>query len=205
MVNYEINSTHVERGIDKLLTRYQQPRNEALLASRLRMWQRIENVAWEAAFVVLSIENGFGVILDRIGKIVGRGRKNLSDADYKIGLYTKIRINRSNGNPQDFDEVASLAGVEIHQFTRPDACFTIELLNAPTSLGVFAILCEDFATMVGLGIGFDLVYGGSFDQDNALLWGWDGASYDASDGLAHGLSWDVDGDGGYASDVVRLT
>ena len=197
---FEINVTHVERGTDKLLSVLRKPRVEALLASRLRMWQRIENAAWEVAFA-LNIDSGFGIILDRIGKIVGRGRNGLSDAAYKIGLLAQIRINRSNGNPIDFSDVASLIGIDVSLFNIGHSNFLIELSLPPADQETLSQIAANFAQMPALGQNGGVAYG---YEAHVALTGWDLAAYDAADGLVHGVGWEFDTDGGNASEIVTI-
>ncbi len=81
---------------------------EAMLASFTDRIQELEDAAWEVADYLL-LKNAFGVVLDKIGKIVGRSRRGLEDDDYKIALRARIRINRSFGRPEDLIAVARLS------------------------------------------------------------------------------------------------
>jgi hypothetical protein len=202
----EINTTHVERGTEKLLGQFQgKPRIEALLASRLRQVQALEDAAWEVAFG-LNIESGIGLILDNIGKIVGRGRAGLLDADYRYALRCQVRINRAAGQDPDFYDVAALSQMgEISIQEYPPAKFIVTMLEAPTSLGALAVIEENFRQCRALGVGAGFAYTVAAGQENAALWGWDLATYDDADGLAHGAAWDLTSDdGGLVSDIVAL-
>lgn len=103
------STDHVERGKAKLLEQFKNsPRMNAILSSYLRRIQELEDAIWEV-IIYRTIPNGFGIVLDRIGKIVGRKRAGLDDDDYKIALRAQIRINRSSGTPEDIIDVARLS------------------------------------------------------------------------------------------------
>lgn len=103
------STDHVARGLSKFLSQF---RNKPLLAALLRSYlnrvQELEDATWE---VILNrlLDNAEGVQIDVIGRIVGRGRNNLGDADYKIAVRAQIRINRSSGRPEDVIDVARLS------------------------------------------------------------------------------------------------
>jgi hypothetical protein len=202
------NTTHVERGLAKLLGDFQgKPIIKGILSSRLRARQRLEDAAWEVAFA-MNIATGFGIILDRIGKIVGRGRAGLLDDDYRYALRTQIRINRSNGNPQDFVDIGALAVEDSDRFSFQDfspAHILATYLDEPSSLPALGVIESNFSQIRGIGIGLSFAYTLVGGSDEAALFGWDGTTYEDADGLAHGAAWDgTPLVGGRASDVVRL-
>lgn len=103
------STDHLTRGLRKMLGQFQDSaRMRALLASYLRQIQKLEDFARDVA-LVMSINTGVGVGLDRIGKLVGRGRGGLADDDYRYALRAQIRINRSSGVTEDFIDVLMLS------------------------------------------------------------------------------------------------
>lgn len=103
------STDHADRGPLRLLDQFKnKPKLVGLLRSYLKEIQKIEDAAWEVLYY-RTILNGFGIVLDRIGKIVGRPRNSLIDSDYKIALRAQIRINRSSGTPEDIISVAVLS------------------------------------------------------------------------------------------------
>lgn len=67
------------------------------------------------------LPNASGAQLDMIGRIVGRGRSGLSDADYFIAIRAQIRINRSCGTPEDMIDVTRLTVPAGFTFTYDEA------------------------------------------------------------------------------------
>jgi hypothetical protein len=107
--NVSPSTDHVERGLAKFLGQFRnKPLLSALLRSYLRRVQEVEDATWEVIYNRL-LDNAEGVQIDIIGRIVGRGRNNLSDNDYKIAVRAQIRINRSSGRPEDVIDVARLS------------------------------------------------------------------------------------------------
>lgn len=100
---------HVARALAKFLEQY---RNKDDLRSLSRSFtnriQELEDATWEVILYRL-MANAEGAQLDALGAIVGRGRNNLSDADFLIAIKGQIRINRSNGTPEDILAVALLS------------------------------------------------------------------------------------------------
>lgn len=102
------STTHEETGLDRLLDIFKKPKCEAFVGARLKLVQDLETAVWEVNDYV-SIEAGFGIILDNIGALVGRGRNDYSDDDYKVGLYVQIRLNRATGVEADLEDVTEIA------------------------------------------------------------------------------------------------
>lgn len=93
---------HEGAGLSKLLEQYQRAeRLRALLAPWLRQIQALEDAAWELLRKRFD-HTGEGVLLDRLGKIIGaRPRAGLSDPEYLIVLQAQIVANRASGRPND--------------------------------------------------------------------------------------------------------
>lgn len=100
---------HIVRGLARFLEQFKNKKNiNALAASYLHQIQEFENACWEVILFRL-LDNAEGVQLDTIGRIVGRGRGELIDSDYKIAIRAQIRINRSCGTPNDLIDVMVLS------------------------------------------------------------------------------------------------
>lgn len=100
---------HVERGLARLISQYKEkPLFRAWVASYLKPIQDIEDALWEV-LTERGVDNGVGVQLDVVGKIVNRSRGGLGDDDYRIALRCEIRIQRSDGTSRDVIEVTNLA------------------------------------------------------------------------------------------------
>lgn len=182
------STTHVERGLAKLLGQFQKPVIKAFLAVYLRQIQRWENMNREVA-EHLNIEQGFGIILDRIGKLVGRGRGSEygpcthpaacpSCTAYRIAIRCQIRINRAAGRIQDFLDVIELSGVAgVFKVTPyyPASILITWTGNQPVTgdedyyLRVF----ENLRQIVPLGVRLDILYSPQSDTDT-LRAGWSG-------------------------------
>lgn len=103
-----VSKDHVERGLTRLLTTLKRTQVEAFLAALLVQAQKVEDMAAEVA-AYSNVESGFGVMLDWLGRIVGRGRDTYTDAQYRIGIRAQVRVNRAIGNDADITDVATLA------------------------------------------------------------------------------------------------
>lgn len=107
----------MDRGPPRLLEQF---KNKAVLTALLNSYlarvQELEDATWEVIFA-RNLKDGQGVVLDWIGTIVGRDRQGLGDDDYRIALRAQIRINRTQGKPEDVIDVASLSLPDQTNFT----------------------------------------------------------------------------------------
>lgn len=100
---------HVKRGLARLVEQYKNSTKFKLWISvYLQRIQNLEDATWEV-LEKRSIDNGIGIALDYIGKILNRPRGGLSDDDYRIALRAEIAILRSTGNGDDLDTVGGLS------------------------------------------------------------------------------------------------
>lgn len=140
-----------DRSVTKFLQQFKgKPILEALLRAFVDEIQKIEDAAWEV-ILYRSIANGFGVVLDMIGDIVGKGRANLSDDDYKVALRAQIRINRSCGTPEDVIAVARLSvpsGFTLHYSEAYPATIIIQI-NEPITFSIPVLLLNLIAAKAG--------------------------------------------------------
>lgn len=100
---------HEDRGPLRFLQQFKEkPKLEAWLRTYLRQVQKLEAAVWEVVDLRL-LDNATGIQLDRIGRIVGRGRGDMVDEVYRQAIRAQIRINRSEGTPLDLSQVADLS------------------------------------------------------------------------------------------------
>jgi hypothetical protein len=132
----EINrvADHAEQGAELLLDQFKgRPRILALLLSYLDPVQELEDAIWDVLTRRL-IQNAEGEQLDFLGNLVGQPRLALEDAEYRIYLIARIRINRSHGHADDVIEVLTL--VEHAEFLfhdRGGASIEIEYTEVPST------------------------------------------------------------------------
>lgn len=124
---------HVERGLSRLIEQYQgRPRLEAWVRSYLREVQALSDAAWDV-LVSRLIDDSEGAQLDVLGKIVGEARGDLDDETYRVFIRTRIRINQSNGQPEDIIAVLLLIAPDTAYLFNEyyPAAMAVELLEEP--------------------------------------------------------------------------
>lgn len=167
----QTSTDHVERALQKLLSQFgSSPKIRALMATYIEPLQAAER--WLAdSIAVVSINDGVGVVLDRIGVIVGRGRNGLTDTDYRYALRAQIRINRSCGKTEDFIEVFRLS-------MNADPAFTLEcrdtgpacaelILHGPAPATVIQVLWESARRVKMAGVRLEFVFS-TFDDEGTF-------------------------------------
>lgn len=94
-------TTHVQLAIDRLIQQYKgKPLIEGMVEAFTLPKQDLENVFQDLQFD-RALANATGVLLDRLGVIIGIERGDgQSDDDYRISLQTKVVENISNGEPE---------------------------------------------------------------------------------------------------------
>jgi hypothetical protein len=137
---------HVQQAYNRILHQYKRPHlNAQEYAESTQVPKLLEALYSEgtqgledAAFSTinkLDIDNNEGAALDLIGEIVGQGRNNLADAEYRLYLKGKIALNSSNGTSDDIYQIWNAfsfataadilevfpAGIEIVTNTAPPA------------------------------------------------------------------------------------
>lgn len=92
---------HVQQGLNRLITQYQQATNlQGLLSAYIEQVQTIEN-ALVGMNTLRYLSGAQGVQLDNIGQIVGITRPpGASDATYYNLILGQIKINTSDGQPE---------------------------------------------------------------------------------------------------------
>lgn len=155
------STDHVKRALAKLLSQFgNSPKIRALLATYVRQLQAVEQLVADM-LLVSSINSGVGIYLDRIGVIVGRGRKGLLDDDYRYALRAQIRINRSCGKVADFIAVLMLSVnndpafvIECHD--AGPACALV-VLHGPAPATVIQVLWESARRVKMAGVRLEFV------------------------------------------------
>lgn len=113
-------SDHVAQGIARLLEQYKRStRFIALLTVYLERTQALEDALWEV-LELRSIDTGFGIILDHIGKILNEPRGGLIDDDYRILLRAKVKVLKSSGTGNQLIEIGDLSIPGGYTFTLAD-------------------------------------------------------------------------------------
>lgn len=99
---------HVEQGLALLITQYRgKPRLAAWTSAYLRQVQVLEDAIYDV-LIKRMIDNASGEQLDVVGRIVGEPRDDNDDANLRIFINARIRMNRSRGNSDDVLAVLQL-------------------------------------------------------------------------------------------------
>lgn len=101
MRELELIENHVELARSNLLEQYKhRPKLNSLLEGVVKPLQMLEDKLYEI-YTNYSLEKACDYYLDRIGAIVGEGRKYRSDEDYRLAILARIMINNGGGTPED--------------------------------------------------------------------------------------------------------
>lgn len=177
------------------ISQYQgRPRLLALILSYVNRCQELEDAAWD---VILRrmIDNAEDSQLDTIGKIVGQLRNGQDDATYRIYITARIRINRSQGHPDDVIDVLQLIDSAVFSYSEFYPCAAwIEYSEPPTASA--AVLFDLARLAIASGVQLFLV---AETQTDGFLFGDDtvGGQVDAT----HGLSNEAESTGGYLAGI----
>lgn len=92
---------HVAQALDRLITEYKNATNfRNLITALVGPIQDIEDM-WTDMNTLRYLPSATGIQLDHIGSIVGLPRPaGMSDAQYILELYGQIKINTSDGQPE---------------------------------------------------------------------------------------------------------
>ena len=101
MAELEQVTDHEEQAYGLFIEQYsERPRLAALLASYTQEIQELEDAIW-AVRLGRFLDNAEGAQLDVIGKLVGERRDGRADNVYRVLITAKIRVNWSQGRPND--------------------------------------------------------------------------------------------------------
>ena len=147
-------TAHTGLALAKLLSQYKRkPRIAALVSAFTDQCQELEDVLWDL-LTKRTIDGSEGIQLDNIGKIVGQPRLGLDDEDYRIFLRVRIRLNFSNGTPEDMLAIAGLLGlnveldeqypaavaIKVNQDLEADPALLLSLFRQGDPVGVLTVL-----------------------------------------------------------------
>ena len=201
MYNLQKIIDHADQGIAKFLEQFKDKANlEALARSYLNRIQELENAIWEV-INIRGIEESEGVGLDAIGRIVGRPRLALVDADYRIALRAQIRINRSSGTPEDMLAVTGLsipAGNDCEYGEAYPATEIISVLGQST-FNLLVLLDNLIRAKTG-GVKLFLEYSPGPDGETFL---WSDDDSEPDDTIHGGADDSPETIGGYVSDYLE--
>lgn len=196
---------HVQQALARLLTQYKNSTNlQNLLTAIINPIQDIEGVLGELNDL-RYLPDATGVQLDVIGIIVGLPRPvGATDAEYVLDLYGQIKINTSQGQPEQLIQAFLL-------FTGAATCILTEFENAsfliaspyvPPSQAVIDSLITTLSQAAPVGVRMDGII--SYDATNAFAYdgALPGAGYDDGSQTVGGLYAQLDQfiGGGFAYD-----
>jgi hypothetical protein len=195
------STDHVARATRRALSQFQgSPKVLGILAAKVRKSQELENDIWKITDAI-SIDSPYDFILDIIGKIVGRGRNELSNQLYRLAIRAQIRINRSSGIVEDFNAVGQLAAndptVVIICSPIGTAAGQVEMYGLPPGGG--AVMWDSFRQMPVLGVSLNFVYG-EWPASQDWIGSLDPTGDYGTPDMVNGDGWSGDDTfGGYAS------
>lgn len=100
-------SDHVGKMLARLGEEFRKPRIQATLSAEAAQYQAIEDAYWQL-LAEFGIETAVGWALDVLGRIVDEPRQGATDADYRLRVRARIRVNRSDGTIEDVIDVVRL-------------------------------------------------------------------------------------------------
>lgn len=120
---------HANKACSRLIMRFQKPAILALTRAIGDEIQEAENMMWQ---VLLSryLDHAEGVSLRYLGARVHEPWQGQTDAEYRVRIRARIRINRSRGGPEDILDVARLLGAagDIENTGNASMRFTVRAL-----------------------------------------------------------------------------
>ena len=100
-------SDHAGKMLARLGEEFRKPRIQAILSAEAAQYQAIEDAYWQL-LTEFGVDTATGHALDVLGRIVGEPRQGALDADYRLRVRARIRVNRSDGTIEDIIEVVRL-------------------------------------------------------------------------------------------------
>lgn len=125
--------------------------------------------------------------LDLLGKIVGEGRAGRSDADYRIAIAARIKINKTSGKIEDIIEAMTTADSAATSYEITDLGYASVIVRRVGAIGsVDPYLLDNIVQEIkGGGIDADFVYSEEDDSDTLQFSSSDVEEADANAGLAN--------------------
>lgn len=193
---------HSDRAIELLAQQFRgNVQVEALVRAFVNRIQELENLTIDV-LNSLDIDAAVGQQLDLIGAIIGESRQGREDAEYRLYIRARIRLNIGSGTGPDIIDILTfvLAGrsAELRQYY--PASFVVELHGATTdedAAEASAILISATAA----GVGSQLIFS---EEDDATSFFWaSGDSEESSSTQGWSTDADDDAEGGVLSEVYE--
>lgn len=151
---------HATIAVDRFISQFREkPILAGILYALTGQLQRVEDAAWET-ILYRRVDNSFGITLDRIGTIVGIGRNNLTDENFRIAIRAQVRLLRSGGRAKDILRFAELVipdGVSFNLSEEFPASFLIDVVDQMDG-DLIQVLWRGLERARALGIGAGLAY-----------------------------------------------
>lgn len=168
-------TTHVQDGLDNLLSQYQdKPRFVALITAILTEVQRLEDVAY-AVLIGRLLDTAVGVQLDRIGALVNWPRLGHVDSDYRRLIKVAVQILRHDCQAEDTAKIwRQLLDGEppVRNLAHPPAHFQLSWIadSTPTPQSWLDVIVPLMPLLACMGVSWELIEGGDaeafiFDTD----------------------------------------
>ena len=104
-VQHELD--HEGKMLARLAEEFRKPRIRSILGGEAEQYQAIEDSFWQL-LTEFGVDTATGWALDVLGRIVGELRQGALDADYRLRVRARIRVDRSDGTIEDVIEVVRL-------------------------------------------------------------------------------------------------
>lgn len=107
---YSLNEVHAAEAISHLIQFFRDgPRNQAVLSAVMTQVQELEQALWDT-FHAFNVDDAEGDQLDLLGGLVGEGRSDRIDDNYRVAIRVRILVNRSDGRTEDL--IAICRGID---------------------------------------------------------------------------------------------
>jgi hypothetical protein len=160
----------VTRTTNNLLKQFRgQPNMEGIAASYGVQFQEIEDMLWDL-YMYRWISTAFGEQLDKIGETLGEKRAGRSDDNYRIALYGRAYLIRSNATIEDiYFAVTNAYPGDYRLRELGSAAMKVRLLTAKPGSVDAETLNTVLQANKGAGVDTKLVYS-DYDENNTFRW-----------------------------------
>jgi len=160
----------VTRTTNNLLKQFKgQPNMEGIAASYGQQFQEIEDMLWDL-YMYRWISTAFGEQLDKIGEILGEKRAGKTDANYKIALYSRAYLIRSNATIEDLlFAMTNSYSADYRLRELGSAALKLRLLTAKPGTVDENTLYNVLQRNKGAGVEAKFVWS-DYDEDNTFRW-----------------------------------
>lgn len=194
---------HVAQAAASMISQYHdKPRMNAVLKAYVAGAQDAEDMLWD---VMLShlLDSATGDRLETVGKLVGQARKGSNDDQYRLYIEARIRVNRSNGKPQDIVALMQLLLADYEHEYRPmfPASVMIEARGLDLVTRDPEVLAELFCSAVAGGVACEFRWSEQGAEDTSFTFSATGAVVQDEDLGFSGLL-DTNSGGGFTSVIT---